>query len=103
MSGKYDSAWKRYRLRRNLVIVGWTGLLPFVIVAGAVSRRLFHSSIFFSVAAVTWLLFVAYASGEMAYWRCPRCGKPFASTWWYRLGPFARRCVHCGLPKYSDG
>jgi hypothetical protein len=103
MSGKYDVGWKRYKLWRNLGIVGWLGFFPFVIAAGALTRRFFHSPIFFSVAAVAWLILMAYACGEAAYWRCPRCGKPFAATWWYRLGPFARRCAHCGLPKYSDG
>ncbi len=33
-------------------------------------------------------------------WRCPRCGRPF----FYRYGwrdPLARRCLHCGLRKWS--
>lgn len=29
---------------------------------------------------------------------CPRCGKPFASTWIYQ-NPLASRCLHCGLPR----
>jgi len=36
-------------------------------------------------------------------WPCPRCGKTFHKKWWYRLGILSPRCVHCGLPKYSNG
>jgi hypothetical protein len=38
----------------------------------------------------------------LALFRCPRCGKRFFTTLWYR-NPFARKCVHCGLGKYSTG
>ncbi len=46
-----------------------------------------------------------YVSGEYVYWSCPRCGKPFhyVARWYGRWNnPFARRCVHCGLPKWAD-
>jgi len=33
---------------------------------------------------------------------CPRCGKPFHVTFWYH-NAFARRCVHCRLPKWAPG
>jgi hypothetical protein len=32
---------------------------------------------------------------------CPRCGKWFFAKWWYHNN-FARKCVHCGLPKWAD-
>jgi urea transporter len=34
------------------------------------------------------------------FWACPRCGRAFHVTWWFG-NAFARRCVHCGLPKWS--
>jgi hypothetical protein len=34
------------------------------------------------------------------FWACPRCGRPFHLGWFYG-NPFARRCVHCGLPKWA--
>ena len=58
-------------------------------------------------AWVVVLLRFFFMSGEYVYWSCPRCGKPFhyLVRWYGRWdNPFARRCVHCGLPKwvYSD-
>ena len=35
-------------------------------------------------------------------WPCPRCGKPFHKTKWGYSG-FARRCMHCRLPKWAPG
>jgi hypothetical protein len=46
---------------------------------------------------------VAFVDLWRLVWPCPRCGKWF---YWY-LGliqvvwPFARHCLHCGLPKYA--
>jgi Zn ribbon nucleic-acid-binding protein len=34
-------------------------------------------------------------------WRCPRCGRIFAGTWWYNKGLLVRNCFHCGLPKFA--
>jgi hypothetical protein len=42
------------------------------------------------------------ADFRLRYWRCPRCGEHFFSKWWYG-NPLARRCAHCGLPKYAAG
>ena len=49
------------------------------------------------------MLFVMYAvaSTRFSRWRCPRCGKIFAGTWWYNRGFLVRNCSHCGLPKYA--
>jgi hypothetical protein len=33
--------------------------------------------------------------------RCPQCGKPFFVGRW-AVNNWARRCVHCGLPKWSE-
>jgi hypothetical protein len=34
------------------------------------------------------------------FWPCPRCTQPFFGDWWFSC-PFARNCVHCGLPRYA--
>ena len=53
----------------------------------------------------TWF-FLLYLAIEGAFLfqrqvcRYPRCGDPFFHNWWNGNG-FARRCVHCGLPKYA--
>jgi predicted nucleic acid-binding Zn-ribbon protein len=33
--------------------------------------------------------------------RCPRCGEKFGSSGFYH-NVFARKCLNCGLPKYSS-
>ena len=92
--------WKEYRKRRNLVLFAFLGYTPIVFVIGVVTIRLFHTSIPFHVAAFSWMIFYAVASLRCTSFRCPRCGKWFFAKWWYHNG-FARKCVHCGLPKYA--
>ena len=47
-----------------------------------------------------WALAAIAASQPPARTPCPRCGKPFHMTFWYH-NAFARRCAHCGLPKWA--
>ena len=63
------------------------------------------------IGAVILVWFVAFA--VVGYiktnFTCPRCGELFfhkfdARPWRrsYQHNPFARRCMHCGLPKWAD-
>jgi hypothetical protein len=47
-----------------------------------------------------WVIAAIVASQAPIRWPCPRCSKPFHQTSWFYNG-FARRCVHCALPKWS--
>ena len=59
--------------------------------------------------AFVWMIVVAVAGYQKSNFLCPRCGKPFFRTFddrpwradWQR-NPFARRCMHCGLPKWAS-
>jgi hypothetical protein len=51
--------------------------------------------------AICWIAASVVAGVRAAWFPCPRCGKPFFASWWYR-NPFARKCVHCGLPKWAN-
>jgi hypothetical protein len=53
---------------------------------------------------------IAFSAIGYVKWnlRCPRCGelffhkfddRPWRMSW--RHNPFARRCMHCGLPKWA--
>jgi predicted RNA-binding Zn-ribbon protein involved in translation (DUF1610 family) len=53
------------------------------------------------VVAIGWMVFFVVAGNLVVRFPCPRCGKWFFAKWWYR-NSFARRCVHCGLPKWAD-
>lgn len=37
---------------------------------------------------------------RIAFYRCPRCGGLFSSSFFYS-NAFARRCLHCGLKKWA--
>jgi hypothetical protein len=85
------------------MILAWAGFFPVMYAAAVLSERHFKGPVRFSIAIIAWFLFSLSTSAEVTYFRCPRGRKAFAATWWYRLGVFARRCVHRGLPKYTDG
>jgi hypothetical protein len=54
-------------------------------------------------AILMFLGFVGVAAWFLLnFFRCPRCGKLFAISWWFNLSVFAQRCVHCGLKKFRD-
>jgi hypothetical protein len=72
--------------------------MPLSAVRGAVGLTLLATWVFLLIKFVL-------VSAEYGYWSCPRCGKPFhyAERWFGRWNnPFARRCVHCGLPKWVN-
>lgn len=58
-----------------------------------------ESSAAAAVFVVAWFLLLATAWLRLLLWRCPRCGRAFFFAKGYR-NPFARRCMHCGLPKW---
>lgn len=52
---------------------------------------------------IAWLVIIVnilVSHFRLSFWRCPECGKPFHVSWLYG-NPFARRCVHCGMPKWG--
>ncbi len=100
MSQSVDS-WQEYRRRRNLALFAFLGYVPFVFVFAVVTERLFHSTPPGFAVALGWMIFLAVASIRCQSFRCPRCRKWFFAKWWYH-NSFARRCVHCGLPKYAS-
>lgn len=97
--GRYGKQWRRYRRLRMLSLLF---LLPFA--AGilliefpdSLALRIPFSiaKLFGFVGVCAWFL--------LNFFRCPRCGKLFEITWWYNLSIFTRKCVHCGLKKFSD-
>lgn len=94
-------AWNEYRKRRNIALFALFGYVPVVFTVALVSIRLFSTLTPAFVLAFAWMVFFAVAGNVVIRFACPRCGKPFFTKWWYH-NTFARRCVHCGLPKYAD-
>ncbi len=93
--------WEEYRRRRKVWLFAVIGYVPIVFAVALLSMSLFSTFTPAFVVAFVWMAFLAIAGNLVIRFPCPRCGKWFFARWWYYNG-FARRCVHCGLPKYTD-
>jgi hypothetical protein len=93
--------WDEYRRRRNLAWFAFLGYVPVCFTVGMLSMRVFSTFTPAFVVAIAWMVFFVIAGNLALRFPCPRCGKWFFAKWWYHNN-FARRCVHCGLPKYAD-
>jgi len=88
---RYERAWRDYKWRLAAFLFAWLGLF---IAAPALSNRI--GSAWF---AVLWFGSCIVTSFRLSMWRCPRCGHCF--FWNFIHNQFARRCMHCGLPKWA--
>ncbi|MGD0625569.1 MAG: hypothetical protein ABSB32_12705 [Thermodesulfobacteriota bacterium] len=98
---QFSLAWKDYKRRRRWFFGAWLG--GFVVVASlaALLNRMSLGDLAFWVLGPLWLVAFVIAGLRLEFFRCPRCHRHFfCARWYYNL--FARRCVHCGLPKWSD-
>ena len=95
--GVYRRQWRAYHFQ--------VGAVAFVFIAGAfatgivaaVIQKLTGSRLAGALVFVAWIAVLIMTMLRTAFWRCPRCGKPFHS----RPGltnAFARKCLNCGLP-----
>lgn len=101
----YEQRWRHYRLLSNVRIVLIAGIfaVPFC-------------AVFFPLPDVppngarlivgVWVGTLVLIEFRLTTWRCPRCGKWFftkmGSTGLFKSWR-VKSCVHCGLPKYSNG
>lgn len=93
-------AWNGYRRRFRLFICVWLGGFVFVAALMHVLSLVAGPGWPGMVIGVFWLLAFAIAGIRLQSLACPRCQNPFFSSPWY-YWPFARKCVHCGLPKWQ--
>jgi hypothetical protein len=100
--GQYDNDWKEYRSYRNAVFWVWLSYVPVVVLVATISIKLFDTLVPGFVTAIFWSGLFVFAAFRFQLWRCPRCNNCFSGKWWYNLSFVAKRCVHCGLPKYGD-
>lgn len=97
----YEREWQEYKRYRNFLWYVFVSYVPGAIMIGWLGFKLFGNFIPGYVAAIVWMGAFLFAGVRLNTWRCPWCGEWFSQTYWYHLGFFARRCVHCGLPKYA--
>ena len=109
MEGEYSHEWAELRrLRRRVFTVVVAGAAVFVLLPLTRFTPQGFAKTLGVALFVSWgLLLVRFFldTAKYVYWSCPRCGKPFhlVAHWYGRWNnPFARRCVHCGLPKWVD-
>jgi hypothetical protein len=95
----YVSAWQRYRRWARLRLVACVGFLPIGAAIGHVCKWAGVPAVMPAVL-FPWFGFVVVTLIVPTTVTCPRCGNTFFFTWWWS-NPLARRCVHCGLPKWA--
>jgi Zn ribbon nucleic-acid-binding protein len=105
----YSEQWRDLRRRRLIAWLWFLGYVPGVAAIFATAYllislvglpRAWIDGAFYVIAGA-WMV-VAYLAGHRAMaFPCPRCKQPFFRTWWY-FNSFARKCVHCGLPKWAN-
>ena len=99
----YTEDWRRYKKARNTLWLVFLSYLPGVpLVAWGVSKvvRRESSELWVPVALV-WMAALVLATLRVYRWRCPKCEKSFSGPYFGNKGFLARKCVHCGLPKYA--
>jgi len=105
------AAWRAYRRWSRAFWLAFVGFLPVLALADRVVRRTHGDAANTTTLclAVLWMIAFAVAGYKKGNFACPRCGKTFFRAWddrpWrrtWRSSPFARRCLHCGLPKWAD-
>jgi hypothetical protein len=100
-SSHFAFAWDDYRRRRRWFFGVWLGGIPVFVVLSMSLIALLHSDLPFYFVGGAYMLAFVIASLRLSFFRCPRCGHPFFTTWW-RGNPLAQKCLHCRLPKWSE-
>jgi len=94
-------------LQRRLGVAGFEAMTVLVLAFLSTLAPRNISKLLMLALLIVWILVLIRllkVYSKFTYWLCPRCGQPFHYMvgWLGRVNnPFARRCVHCGLPKWS--
>ena len=107
--GPYAAAWARYRRASRAFWILFVLFLPALALVGRAVRSSTPGgrAVIFGTA-IAWMIAFTVAGYYTGNFSCPRCGQPFFRRFddrpwrqsWIR-NPFARKCLHCGLPKRS--
>jgi hypothetical protein len=97
----YSENWQAYRRTRTVFLLVILSYLPISAIAAQIGFWLFRSTLLGFVVALIWMGAFAITGLRLQSWPCPRCGEAFSAKGWYNKSFLARRCVHCGLPKFA--
>ena len=99
----YFAKWLTYRKRARLAALA-CALTPVAFMLLVFANTASWAGQVMLVGGITLLALVVFAVNYSAFWPCPRCGRPYHIDIGRVSSPFGRRCVHCGLSKWSpDG
>jgi hypothetical protein len=101
--GNFRRSWEKYRLLRNQYLVVFFVFLAFVCVYAVllVKHHRENKPLFF-VIAIPLVFLLTYTHERFLAFVCPRCGKRFDRRSRFGFGGFTKKCVYCGLSKYSS-
>ena len=106
----HAAAWRRYRWWSRAFWLLFLAYLPAVALVDRLVRRSHGEAANTTtlVTALVWMIPFAVTGYRKGNFACPRCGEMFFRAWddrpWrksWRSNPFARRCLHCGCPKWA--
>lgn len=95
-------SWHELKRRQKRAVVVFFLWFPTTVVVSFLSVLLIgrEADLGF-IFGLTWMASLAREYILLISWRCPKCGKPF--MWGNRVAwPFVSKCIHCGLPKYTN-
>ena len=90
-TSRFSNAWRDYKRRRRWLMLCLGSFVLALLLDWKVAAD-------FGVLWGIAYLFFAY---RHLFFRCPRCRKFFFLKF-PANNPFAQRCLHCGLPKWSS-
>jgi hypothetical protein len=93
------TSWDDYRRRVRWFLGVWLGGFVVAVSTAWVLSHTPASAWAPFATGILWLASFATAAIRLQLFRCPQCGHQFFKSSWY-YWPFARNCVHCGLPKW---
>jgi hypothetical protein len=104
----YAAAWRSYRRSRRAFWALFVLFLPALALVNRAVGAHANGGTIVAVTAFAWMIACSLAGYRSSNFACPRCGKlffrkfddrPWRGEWAHN--PFARRCMHCGLAKWS--
>jgi hypothetical protein len=93
---QFAAAWRSYRRRRRWFFGAVLGGVVIAALLTALSNWLTLGMVAFWVLGLPWIICVVVVALSLQLFKCPRCHQPFSNG-----NPFAAKCLHCGLPKWS--
>src|SRR3954451_20389761 len=97
------TTWTDYRTRRlqfhSASLGGFVMISLLALITQLAAPRLL--SFVFPALGMLWMVAFAVTGFRVQRFHCPECDKPFFVGRWH-VNTWARRCAHCGLPKWSE-